>query len=130
MAKRKVDSAQEIEVYPRPSLELAALQNYLNISKDNEDLAVDMTRKMIKGLNKPDGEIQTAKAIKEAQKRGFVIGAKVKLPYSDTPEVGVVVGYNQTPNGFYSGDRYPVLVKFERGTFEYGISEKELVLVP
>ena len=129
MVRRKPDSAQEVEVYPRPSLERVALQTYLELAKTDEDRAVDQVRQMMKGMNRPEGGSLAEKAIREAKRRGFVIGARAKLPYSDTPEVGVVVGYNQKANGFYSGDRYPVLVKFERGTFEYGISENELVLV-
>jgi len=66
----------------------------------------------------PDGERKMRSAIADAKEKGFVIGAKVKL--LKDKEVGEVVGYNEATGGFYPGSRYPLIVKFERGTFEYG----------
>ena len=81
----------------------------------------------MEGLDEPDGESKKENEIAKAKALGFVEGAKVKMSYDDKNEIGKVVGYNQSTGGFYPSSRYPVLVKFERGTFEYGLESLELV---
>jgi len=36
-------------------------------------------------------------------------------------------GFNTSSIGFYTGDRYPIIVKFKRGTFEYGADDLRLI---
>ena len=59
-------------------------------------------------------------AIEDAQRLGFASGKKVMLSNDPIREVGVVTGFNTSTVGFYTGDRYPIIVKWKRGTFEYG----------
>ena len=48
------------------------------------------------------------------------LGSKVKIPVI-SDEIGIVVGYNsQSEKSFYPPSRYPYLIKFDRGTFEFG----------
>lgn len=70
-----------------------------------------------------------AEAVKFAQEAGFVLEAPVRLQGNVNGEIGKVAGYNERTAGFYPGTRYPILVKFERGTFEYGPEVLELVRV-
>ncbi len=67
-------------------------------------------------------------AIKEAQEAGFVEGARVKLKGdgNESPDIGTVVGFNEQTSGLYNGARYPVYVKWARGTFEYGTEALDL----
>jgi hypothetical protein len=65
------------------------------------------------------------KAIQEAKENGFVIGKKVKLTHDK--EIGIVVGYNENPISGYPTARYPIMVQFERGKFEYTVRELKLV---
>jgi len=58
-------------------------------------------------------------AVEKAKSQGFAIGSKVMF-YNDKTDIGEVVAFNTSTMGFGTGDRYPVIVKFERGTFEYG----------
>lgn len=80
---------------------------------------------LVEGLKEPDGERKMSNEVAKAKEMGFVPGARVKL--SHDREVGEVVGYNEAIGGFYPGSRYPVLIKFERGTFEYGLESIKLV---
>jgi len=80
---------------------------------------------LVEGLKEPDGEKKMSNEVAKAKELGFVPGAKAKL--SHDAEVGEVVGYNEAVGGFYPGSKYPVLIKFERGTFEYGLEQLELV---
>jgi len=57
-------------------------------------------------------------AIKDAKSKGFEIGTRV-IFFDDHTDIGKVVKFNTSTIGFYTGDRYPIIVKFERGTFEY-----------
>lgn len=66
-------------------------------------------------------------AFLDAIAHGFVIGAKVTRLIST--EVGEVLGLNTT-DGIYHGERYPIVVKFESGIFEYAVSDLELKEVP
>ncbi|HHH12259.1 MAG TPA: hypothetical protein ENJ77_00090 [Candidatus Moranbacteria bacterium] len=51
-------------------------------------------------------------AIEKAKEAGFEPEAKVKIePFGR----GVVVGYNENPDGYYPGDLYPVLVRLSSG---------------
>jgi len=69
-------------------------------------------------------------AITQSIACGFVVGAKVtRTPPSE--EVGVVVGYNTShPSNLYGGSRYPIVVKFDSGRFEYGPESLHLREVP
>lgn len=67
-------------------------------------------------------------AIMHAITMGFVIGSKVTRT-APSAEVGEVIGYN-TSDGLYNGDRYPIVVKFESGVFEYGVESLDLKEVP
>lgn len=69
-----------------------------------------------------------AEAIQNAREAGFVLGAKVKLQGGGPDEeVGEVLGFNEQTLGLYNGVRYPIYVKWERGTFEYGPDALELI---
>jgi hypothetical protein len=65
-------------------------------------------------------EKAVANAIKEAQRKGIKVGGKVMF-YGDKTDIGKVLRFNTSTVGFYTGDRYPVVVEFKRGTFEYEI---------
>lgn len=65
------------------------------------------------------------KAILSVMQQGYVEGAGVTL--WNMAEVGTIVGYNRTSGGHYPGDRYPLIVRFQRGTFEYGTEGLKLV---
>ncbi len=78
----------------------------------------------MEGLHEPDGK-KMRNAIQAAKELGFIPGAKVKLSHG--PEVGEIVGYNESVGGFYPGSRYPVLIEFKRGTFEYVTDQLRLV---
>ncbi|MFC1617803.1 hypothetical protein ACFL2B_00820 [Patescibacteria group bacterium] len=86
---------------------------------------IDSFREFARDLEVPDGEMKTANEIAKAQEQGFTIGAKVKL--SHLPEVGEIVGYNEEAGGLFPGSRCPVIIKFERGEFEYSLDQAELV---
>ena len=64
-------------------------------------------------------------SIKKAKEAGFYPGCKVKMKGDD--EIGEMVGFNISNLGFYTGDRYPLLVKFERGIFEYSHEQFEVI---
>jgi len=81
----------------------------------------DTLKPLIEELKEPDGEKKMSNEVAKAKELGFVPGAKVKL--SHDAEVGEVVSYNKAIGGFYPGSRYPVLIKFERGTFEYTLEQ-------
>jgi len=66
-------------------------------------------------------------AIKQSKALGFEPGKKVMMKGDIDKEVGKVVKFNISTVGFYTGDRYPIIVKFERGTFEYGPDSLMLV---
>lgn len=66
-------------------------------------------------------------AIEDAQRQGFASGKGVILNHDPTKEVGKVIKFNSSTIGFYTGDRYPIVVKFERGTFEYSADNLTLV---
>ena len=85
----------------------------------------DELKPLINEMKEPDGKKKTENEIAKAKELGFVPGAKVKL--SHDPEVGEMVEYNEETGGFYPGSRYPVIIKFERGTYEYSL--EQLVLV-
>ncbi|MFZ2193650.1 MAG: hypothetical protein WAV31_05390 [Candidatus Moraniibacteriota bacterium] len=80
---------------------------------------------LIEEMKEPDGEKKMSNEVAKAKGLGFVPGAKAKL--SHDAEVGEVVGYNEAVGGFYPGSRYPVIIKFDRGTFEYSLEQLELV---
>jgi hypothetical protein len=85
----------------------------------------DALKPLMKELKEPDGDEKMNNEVTKAKELGFIEGVKAKL--SHTPEIGEVVGYNEAVGGFYPGSRYPVLIKFERGTFEYSLDQLELV---
>jgi hypothetical protein len=60
-------------------------------------------------------------AIENAKKLGFKVGSEVMMLGDPDKELGEVVRFNTSTIGFGTGDRYPVIVKFERGTFEYSV---------
>jgi len=70
-------------------------------------------------------EVQSSIAL--AIGAGYTITAPVVLAFDDAYEVGEVIGYNTRCHGFYDGERYPVIVEFARGTFEYGIDQLDLI---
>lgn len=78
---------------------------------------------LIKEMKKPLEAVTNAVADSIAQ--GFIIGKKVKMVGDD--EVGEIMKYNLSTVGFYTGDRYPIIVKFKRGTFEYSVESLTLV---
>lgn len=67
------------------------------------------------------------KAINEAKNLGFDIGEKVIMKGDPFDEEGEILRFNSSSIGFSSGDRYPIIVKFERGTFEYSVDSLILV---
>ena len=67
-------------------------------------------------------------AIKEAKEQGFTEGRKVCLAGDAEGEQGEIIGYNTRTHSLYNGVRYPVLVKWARGVFEY--STDGLILIP
>ncbi len=70
-------------------------------------------------LNKDDYEDEDLfDAHKFHEELGFVPWAYVKLSYD--AEVWQIVGYNHG-RGLYTGVRYPLKIKFQRGTFEWGV---------
>ena len=81
----------------------------------------DQLKPMWEEMNNPKEANGVNKAIEEAKALGFVPGAEVTLNSDD--EVGRVVGYNEAVGGFYSGSRYPIIVEFERGTYEYSLTD-------
>jgi len=83
----------------------------------------EATWDFLKQTQQPMANVE--KAIEDAKAKDFVVGAKVRL--KGVEEIGEVVGYNTANSGFYSGDRYPIIVRFERGKFEYGVESLELV---
>jgi hypothetical protein len=85
----------------------------------------DLLKPVFQEMNDPKQKNETQSAITEAKRLGFVPGVRVKLINDD--EIGEVEGYNQAVGGFYSGSRYPILVRWERGVFEYGVNDLELV---
>ena len=64
-------------------------------------------------------------AVKNAKKEGFAVGKRV-IMYDD-PEVGEIVRFNTATVGFESGDRYPIVVKFKRGTFPFNTDALTLI---
>jgi len=64
-------------------------------------------------------------SIKEAQKAGFHIGCKVRMHGDD--EIGEMIDFNKSSIGLYTGDRFPIIIKFDRGTFEYNHKQFEIV---
>ena len=77
-------------------------------------------------MSKETENLQTMRAaIEKAKELGFVPGAPVR--WMDDPEIGEVISYNESIGSFYPGSRYPVRVKFVRGTFEYGLEDLTLV---
>jgi len=115
----KHNKRSKIERYPIPSL--AQCFTSPNLTEHN----IENFRQLHQNLIVPDGANKAKIAIREAKKIGFVIGVKTKILNDD--EVGVIVGYNNDTSGFYPGSRYPILVKFERGTFEYAPGDLKLV---
>lgn len=85
----------------------------------------DEIKPLMEGLKEPDGKNKMKNEIAKAKELGFVEGAKAKLSHDD--EVGEVVGHNEAIGGFYPRSRYPVIIKFKRGTFEYSLDQLELV---
>lgn len=84
----------------------------------------DTLKPLIEEMKEPDGEKKMSNEVAKAKELGFVPGAKAKL--SHDPEIGEVLGYNEAIGGFYPGSRYPVIIKFERGTFEYSLEQIKL----
>lgn len=115
----KHNKQSKIERYPIPSL--AQCFTSPNLTEHT----IENFRQLHEELIVPDGVNKTKKAIREVKKMGFVIGTKAKISNDD--EAGVIVGYNNNTDGFYPGSRYPILVKFERGTFEYAPDDLKLV---
>jgi hypothetical protein len=113
MASRKSSLGPNVS-QPEESFWLSALAH----PNHSRDAVVDL----LKATQQPMNEVE--KAIKKAKALGFKRGVRVRL-HGDS-EIGEVVGHNQKDRGFYSGDRYPILVKFEKGTFEYGVESLEL----
>lgn len=66
-------------------------------------------------------------AIHKSKEKGFKVGKRVILNHDPDKEVGEVVDFNTSTIGFYTGDRYPIIVKFERGTFEYNPDNLTLI---
>lgn len=79
---------------------------------------------LLEEMKEPDGARKMKNEVAKAKELGFVPGAKARM--SHDAEAGEVVGYNQAVGGFYPGSRYPVIIKFERGTFEYSLDQLEL----
>lgn len=79
----------------------------------------------------PEASVESVhESTESAQEHGFVIGAKVRLKHRtslEKEEIGEVIDHNKARESFYSGDRYPIRVKFERGEFEYAESDLELI---
>ena len=86
------------------------LTNVLDLAKDTKT-----TTKSIK------------KAIHDSKAKGFKIGKGVMLKHDPSNEIGKVVNFNTSTVGFYTGDYYPIIVKFERGTFEYGLNSLTII---
>ncbi|MBI4114694.1 MAG: hypothetical protein HY445_02530 [Candidatus Niyogibacteria bacterium] len=98
-----------------------------NMPKTPEEIEKfwNLMKPLFESFKVPDGEAKTKNAIAEAKKRGFRPGTKAKLTHEN--EVGEVIGYNETADGPYPGSRYPILIKFKRGTYEYDLDQLELI---
>lgn len=73
-----------------------------------------------------DNLAEITSKIKKVRKDGFIIGKRVTLK-ADQKHQGVIVGYNEKSFGFYSGNKYPIIVKLDNGSeFEY--DEDSLIL--
>lgn len=65
--------------------------------------------------------------IEQCKEAGFDIGSKVIMASDPKKEIGKVLRFNETSAGFYTGSRYPLVVEFKRGTFQYALEEMILV---
>ena len=74
-------------------------------------------------------DVPTSKPVQDlidnAVLHGLRVGTPVRL--TNSVETGYVVGYNTRLDGLYTGKRYPIYVKFVRGTFKYEINNLEIV---
>ncbi len=93
-----------------------------HLPQNPEDL--EKLLRLAKELKQGNTAENTKAAVDRARAAGFIPGASVRM--IDNPEVGQVVGYNEALDGVYPGNRYPIVVQFERGTFEYGVESLEL----
>lgn len=92
---------------------------------EDADRLWDTVKPLIEQTQEKGGDAKLNELLEKAKKLGLVPGAKVKLWHDD--EIGEIMGYNTSIGGFYSGTRYPIVVKFERGTFEYSIEGLKLI---
>ncbi len=67
------------------------------------------------------------KAIRECEQQGFKPECKVMMVGDPDKEIGKLIKFNNSTIGFYAGNQYPMIVKFDRGTFEFGIDELTLI---
>ncbi len=90
------------------------------ISFEKKEQALNSIHDLVKALKlqaPSEKEISTAHNIYE--KLGYVPGTFVQR-YNE-PDIWVIVKYNTSAGWFYDGKRYPIIVKFPFGTFEYSI---------
>jgi hypothetical protein len=67
------------------------------------------------------------RVINTSKEKGFIIGEKVILSDDEDKEIGEIVAFNTCTIGHYTGDRFPIVVKFERGAFEYNRESLTLI---
>jgi len=89
------------------------LQAVMNCQSERE---LGQVHDLIKGTRVTKEAVEAS--IEKAKQLGFKEGGKV-IFNNDKTDVGVMLRFNTSTVGFYTGDRYPLIVKFERGTFEY-----------
>ncbi len=114
MPRKKIDDYKHFELRIPPQ-ELADMQD--NEHKQNA------YKELFREIEEENDPKLSHDAILEAKKRGFKPGVKVLLQGEIE---GEVVGYNEE-GGFYPTKDYPVIVKSERGIFEYGLDDLELL---
>jgi len=99
-----------------------AVKNILTDTKltdEKKEEALNNIHDLVKALKAqaPSGkEISTAHEIYE--KLWYKIGAFVQR--YDAPDIGIIIKYN-TSTWIYDGKRYPIIITFPFGTFEYSI---------
>ena len=115
MPKKKIEGYESFSLRVPPE-ELADMQ------AGNEN-KIDAYKSLVEEIDRANDPKEADKAIRKAQDLGFKPGVKVLLQGED---VGEVVGYNKE-GGFYPTKDYPVVVKSDRGIFEYGLDDLELL---
>ncbi len=90
------------------------------ISEEQKTQALNTIHDLVKELKaKAPSEKEMSAAHSIYEKLGYVPGAFVR--FKSKPDIiGVITQYN-TSTGFYDGKRYPIIVQFPFGTFEYSI---------